>query len=336
MDIFDDEIKESFPYVVRSERNNGVKGYIKKDKKYLNPKNTISFAQDTFVAFWQEKPYFTGNKIKILIPKDERINRNIGLFLVSSINKVLSDMSWGIGSTEEEIKKYVITLPFLDGVINFSYMEKFIEELEAIRIGRLQNYLLVTGLQDYKLTLKEEKALKDFENKFIQWKKFKIKDIFDVCSYKKRFDANKVIMSEKGEPYITRTSLNNGVKGLINEDKSYLNEGNTISFGQDTATMFYQEKPYFTGDKIKIMKPKDLEVNKLNAMFFITVMNKSFELFCWGASSFSEEIIKLQEIDIPVTNNIPDYQLMDTFISAIRKIVIRDVVLWVNKKQIRE
>ena len=47
---------------------------------------------------------------------------------------------------------------------------------------------------------------------------------------------------------------NNGQKGFINEDESFLNDGNTISFGQDTATMYYQEFPYFTGDKIKIVK----------------------------------------------------------------------------------
>lgn len=49
---------------------------------------------------------------------------------------------------------------------------------------------------------------------------------------------------------------NNGCRGFIEQDLIYLNAANTISFGQDTATMFYQEHPYFTGDKIKILSPK--------------------------------------------------------------------------------
>lgn len=60
-------------------------------------------------------------------------------------------------------------------------------------------------------------------------------------SYKKRFDANKVNLLEQGGfPYIVRMGSNNGQKGFINGEEKYLNEGNTISFGQDTATMYYQ------------------------------------------------------------------------------------------------
>ena len=93
----------------------------------------------------------------------------------------------------------------------------------------------------------------------VKWGEFKIGDLFEVMSYKKRFDANKVnLVNVGGHPYIVRQSGNNGQKGYINEDELFLNEGNTISFGQDTATMFYQEFPYFTGDKIKILKPKTI------------------------------------------------------------------------------
>lgn len=100
--------------------------------------------------------------------------------------------------------------------------------------------------------------------------------MFEVDSYTKRFDANKVVVKEKGEySYIVRTSINNGQKGYIDEDKRYLNEGNTIAFGQDTATMFYQEKPYFTGDKIKVLRPKLSRFNKNNAQFFLVANEKA-------------------------------------------------------------
>lgn len=92
--------------------------------------------------------------------------------------------------------------------------------------------------------------------KSVKWGKFKLGELFEVISYRKRFDANKVSISNYGKhPYIVRQSNNNGRKGFINEDPAFLNPGNTISFGQDTATMFYQEIPYFTGDKIKVLTP---------------------------------------------------------------------------------
>ena len=51
-------------------------------------------------------------------------------------------------------------MPTLGGEINFSFMKKFIEELDA--------YLAVTGLRDYKLTEKEKDALAKFDE-FNQW-----------------------------------------------------------------------------------------------------------------------------------------------------------------------
>ena len=135
-------------------------------------------------------------------------------------------------------------------------MESFISELEEERISELNAYLDVTGLKDYTLTQEEENALQDFKGK--EWGVFEIGELFDFLPSKKRFDANKVKILENGNyPYIVRTALNNGTKGYLNENEEYLNSGNTFSFGQDTATIFYQKEPYFTGDKIKIVKAKE-------------------------------------------------------------------------------
>lgn len=140
--------------------------------------------------------------------------------------------------------------------------------------------------------------------------------MFEVDSYTKRFDANKVVVKENGQyPYIVRTSINNGQKGYIDEDKRYLNEGNTIAFGQDTATMFYQEKPYFTGDKIKVLRPKHSRFNKDNAQFFLVAMRKPFELFSWGTSSYNVEIIKSQKIVLPVKDGEIDFDFMEAFVA---------------------
>ena len=54
-------------------------------------------------------------------------------------------------------------MPTLGGEINFSFMEKFIEELERERVEELDAYLAATGLKDYKLTEKEEDALAKFD-----------------------------------------------------------------------------------------------------------------------------------------------------------------------------
>ncbi|WP_094324505.1 restriction endonuclease subunit S [Campylobacter avium] len=163
IEILDNQAEKSYPYVVRSTRNNGIRGYIMENKEFLNPANTLSFAQDTFSVFYQEQAYFTGNKVKILIPKIKKFNRKIAIFMTSIYSKVLQDFTWGIGSTEDSIKDIIISLPVLtNGEIAFEYMESYIKELEAERLEELEAYLLTTGLKDYKLTEQEKVILQDF------------------------------------------------------------------------------------------------------------------------------------------------------------------------------
>lgn len=142
--------------------------------------------------------------------------------------------------------------------------------------------------------------------------------MFEIKSYKKRFDANKVnLVEDIGHPYVVRQSQNNGQKGYIDEDISFLNDGNTISFGQDTATVFYQSEPYFTGDKIKILKSRNNKFSKLNALFFISAISKTFSGFSWGSSSYDVDTIKAQKIFLPTKNNSIDFEFMEKFIAEL-------------------
>jgi len=330
--IFHEQVNNSFPYVVRTTQNNGIRGYIIKDEIYANEKNTLSFAQDTFSVFYQKEKYFTGNKVKILKAKFENSTEQVMQYLTASFQKSLNSSTWGLGSTVETIAKTKIQLPIKNKKIDFEFMESFITELEKEQVAKLEAYLLASGLKDCILSDEEQYVLDDFENEKIEFGEFKVEKLFEINSYKKRFDANKVVISDAGNPYVVRTALNNGIRGYINEDRVYLNDGNTISFGQDTATMFYQEKPYFTGDKIKILKSKNDKFNKLNGLFFISTMTKSFSSFSWGGSSFNVGIIGNQPMNLPTKNKEPDYKTMQTLISAIQKQVIKDVVLYADKK----
>lgn len=332
------------PYVVRTSSGNGQKGFIDEDEIYLNDGNTISFGQDTATMYYQEVPYFTGDKIKILKSKLSRFGKTNAQFFLATMRNSFQNFTWGSSSFNVSIiANQKVQLPLKEKSLDFSnpcdnvknidfdFMESFIRELEEERIRELNAYLLATGLKDYALSAEEEKALEAF--KTVQWGEFEIGKVFDVLTSKKRFDANKIEVLDNGKyPYVVRTALNNGIKGYLNESKEYLNDGNSISFGQDTATMFYQEHPYFTGDKIKIVKCKSESFNKLNALYFLTSMNKTFSTFSWGSSSFNVDIINCQKLQLPTKNNKPDYATMETFIKAVEKLVIKDVVLYADSK----
>ena len=65
------------------------------------------------------------------------------------------DYSYGKKRSQKALKNEKILLPTLGGKINFSFMEKFIEELDA--------YLRATGLKNYELTDAEKSALAKFD-----------------------------------------------------------------------------------------------------------------------------------------------------------------------------
>lgn len=208
--------------------------------------------------------------------------------------------------------------------IDFQFMEERIRELSA--------YLSVSGLDNYNLSKNEISALNLYYSNNVIYKKYKLGEgndrLFDITSPKKRFNANTVQFNGK-YPYVVRSSINNGIRGYITQDEQYLNAGNTISFGQDTATIFYQEKPYFTGDKIKIMTYRDCPLYPELACYLLTVMRKAFQCFAWGQSSFNETILKNVEISLPIkTDGTIDYNFITTFIKAQEKLSIKKVVEW--------
>ncbi|WP_418184690.1 restriction endonuclease subunit S [Aliarcobacter vitoriensis] len=322
-----------YDYITRTSQNQGIlqeTGFVNQENINASDNWSLGLLQMDF--FYREKPWYAGQFIRKIIPKFKLNKRSI-IYFTTILNKQKKNLLSGLVRDVDKIfLNLKIQLPIKNEKIDFEFMESLIAELEAYHIAELEAYLAAANLIDYTLNDEEKAVLDDFISSKIEFKDFKIGELFEINSYKKRFDANKVDISEIGNPYVVRTSLNNGIRGYINEDEEFLNDGNTISFGQDTATMFYQKKPYFTGDKIKIIKSKDKRFNNLNALFFITTMTKSFSYFSWGSSSFSVNIIANQLIKLPIQNNQLNYKLMNIFISAIQKLVIKDVVLYANKK----
>lgn len=199
----------------------------------------------------------------------------------------------------------------------------------------------------------------------IEWREFKIGELFEISTPKRKFNANELRFNGK-YPYVARGDSNNGIRGYIDEDEAFLNEANTISFGQDTATIFYQTSTYFTGDKIKIFTFKKGDLDRYKANFLISVMKRAFMGFSWGSSSFNVEILKNVCVLLPVLptlslrgvgeahneaihsldsqvdchekssdfsrNDTIDFDFIESFIKAIQKECIKSVVLWQKRE----
>ncbi len=320
------------PYIVRQGSDNGQKGFINEDKSCLNDGNTISFGQDTATMFYQEKPYFTGDKIKILKPKLERFGKDNAQFFLVTMRRSFSNFGWGTSSFSiEVIENQTITLPVTDNKeIDFDFMESFIRELEEERIRELSAYLTVSGLADTTLTANERYALECFDK--LEWKEFNVTDVFNVKNTHNIL-SSEIAENSGGVPYLCASAENNGVSSYISYNADFLEDGNCIFIGGKTFVVSYQKDDFFSNDSHNLaLYLKDFEADKSNQLYFATCIRKSLaHKYSWG-NSISNAKIKGDKVMLPVRNGAPDYAPMQDFISAVQKLVIKDVVKYAEDK----
>ena len=316
----------NFPYVVRTGLNNGIKGYIIEDEQFLNEGNTISFGQDTATMFYQEKPYFTGDKIKIVKSKDKRFNKNNAQFFILSMNKSFSSFTWGSSSYSVQIiQNQKIQLPTKKGKIDYEFMESFLAELEAQRIAELEAFLLASGLKDYNLTNDEQKVLEDFDN--IEWKTFNLQSLFGKSTRGQRLKSTDRISGNL--PFVTAGEFNDGISAFIGNDVHIFSENTT------TIDMFgsakYRNYKYGGDDHVAIVHTENLP--KLASIFVTSAIHKTSSAgqFSYSRNFYAKDADELN-ISLPVINNKPNYKLMEIFITAIQKLVIKEVVLYADRK----
>ena len=315
------------PYIVRQGSDNGQKGFIDEDDIFLNDGNTISFGQDTATMYYQEKPYFTGDKIKILKPKLERFSKDNAQFFLATMRRSFCNFAWGTSSfSVDVIKNQIITLPITSTEeIDFDFMELFIRELEEERIRELSAYLTVSGLSDTKLSDSEEAVLLHFKG--FQWKEFKVEALFGKSTRGKRLKSADRI--EGDLPFVTAGEADEGISAFISNNVEVFSKNTT------TIDMFgsakYRNYDYGADDHVAVVHTENLA--KYAAIFITTSCHKSAHngQFNYGHNFYAKDADSLN-IMLPVKDDSPDYDTMETFISAVQKLVIKDVVQYANKK----
>lgn len=335
LDIHEQQQTDFVQFVGRTRSDNGIKGYLAKLEIDPNPENVISVSQiGTIVAQLRKEKWYASQNIFSLSPK-ENFESLISLFGVSAVNKSLNGrFSDGYANypTLKTLKNLKIQLPTINGKIDFAFMESFIAELEAERIAELEAYLVASGLRDYTLTKEEERVLEEFE--IFEWGEYKLGDLFEINPTKHYRLSNEEIISENGRvPLISNSSSDNGVMGF--SDLEANNKGNTITCSDTTLgadTMYYQESDFIGYSHIQHLVPKFELFNKAIASFIISACRVSaYKKYDYG-NKFNRDAMRSTKIQLPTKNNQPDYEKIKTFISAIQKLVIKDVVLYADRK----
>ncbi|CAK00427.1 restriction endonuclease subunit S [Helicobacter acinonychis] len=324
--------------------NNGVLGQSDIKAKVFES-HTITI--DMFgCAFYRSFPYkmVTHARVFSLKPKFE-ISHKIGLFLSTLFFGYPKKFGYENMCSWAKIKNDKVILPLkptantktLDS-IDFNFMENFIAELEQCRLAELEAYLKATGLKNTTLSGDEQNALKAFHENALKWQSFKLGDLFEVLSSKKIYHANTIKIHdtqiENSYPYVVRAATNNGIKGFIMDDPIFTNDKNTLSFAQDTFTVFYQKQPYFTGNKVKVLKPKFAFKSPKILHFISAILQFILKPLTWGLGSTTESIAEFKfSLPLKPTANTKtldsiDFHFMHTLINALTKQIVQGVVAY--------
>ncbi|MBN6066446.1 restriction endonuclease subunit S [Aggregatibacter actinomycetemcomitans] len=333
-----DFVNEGINFVGRTFENNGIQGKIKKQKFEPNEANTITatvIGNYKYVKL-QKEPYYCSQNINKLTPKSTilRWNERIAYFLITNIQRFVSlyDGQQG-GYKLDDIRRHIISLPMNKGEIDLDFMEKIVSELEARHSAELEKYLSAAGLKDYQLTAEEEKVLTALEDGNIIFSEYKLIDLFSVKNTNNILSRD--ITPNSGDtPYLSASRENNAVSSYIFYQENLMDKGNCIFIGGKTFVVTYQEKDFYSNDSHNLclyLKDKE-EANRLNHLCMISCIERSLgHKYSWG-DSISNKKIQKDTVFLPSKNGMPDYQTMQALISAVQKLVIKDVVLYADAK----
>ncbi|WP_258032286.1 restriction endonuclease subunit S [Campylobacter concisus] len=310
-----------FPYVTTQATSNGIAGFY---NFWTEKGNCITIDSAVLgTAFYQKENFSASDHVEILRPKF-KINEKVALYFATLLNRMarVLDYSYGKKRSQKALKNEKILLPTLGGKINFSFMEKFIEELDA--------YLRATGLKNYELTDAEKSALAKFDE-FDTWggvaKEFNLKKLFGSSTRGKRLKSSDRL--DGNLPFVTAGEADMGISAFISNDVEIFKE-NTITIDMFGSSK-YRNYKYGADDHVAVVHTENLP--KHAAIYVATAIHKVANAgqFSYARNFYAKDADELN-ILLPVFNGEICYEFMNDFIKAIEKLVIKDVVLWADKK----
>lgn len=304
----------SIPLVSARKCDNGYKDFVAPNHKSLFDGGILTLNNDgdggAGIAYYQPHKMALDSHVTALIPKLE-LSRFQLLFVAMCITKQRNRFGHGYSLNSNRLRSFKLMLPTAkNGVPDWQFMEEYmrLKERQVLKptIDKLCKQLITNEL------IGGGKSLHS------KWKEFVFGDEFSIESTQSGIDKNKLIKEQGNIPYVTRTDVTNGIDMFICEQSSKykVDEGNVITIGLDTQTVFYQPSSFYTGQNIQVIRHKELD--RYNAQFLIVAIKKLVNKFSWGSYGATLTRLRKSKIYLPIdSNGNIDFQFMSSFMKQI-------------------
>lgn len=301
-------------YIGAIDSNNGIANHIAQTP--IHKGNTISLSYNGSVgeAFYQKDPYWATDDVNALYSKYEGFGELTGLFIATVLRQEKYKFSYGRKWTLDNMNITIIKLPVQyneDGTIYIDPSKKYSDDGYVPDWKWMENY--IKSLHHKPLTTKNKT-----DNVLIlnvnEWEEFRFGNLISSISKAKALNKDDLIVANDKKHsirYITRTGDNNGCELLADistVDKTYVQVKNAISIGDTTATCFYQDEDFITGDHMVIVRADWL--NKPLGLYVTAVLNKEQYKYSYGRA-FLMDRIKDTIIKLPIIRNDDNTPVID-------------------------
>lgn len=295
------------PFVASGASNNGVmKCCIPLKNEKLDSGNCITVSPVDGSTFYHIYNFLgrggAGSSVLMLYSKKNRLDS--GIFTAKMINQTCSKYTYGHMGNKDSIKREIIMLPITEAKSPDSeYMSDYIKDKKEKMLLRYKKYV-----EENIIKLKYKKIMSLNE---VKWESFNVSYVFDEIERGKRIKKAKQI---KGlVPYVSSTSLNNGVDGFIEASIGTRIFSDCISLANSgsVGVAFYEPFKFVASDHVTHLKCKKL--NRWHYLFLSCVIEKQKANF-----NFNREIndsrIRKMKIMLPVSSDgLPDYKYMEQY-----------------------
>lgn len=323
-------------YVGAKKNDNGVMVHCQRDEDLITKGNCLVFICNGqgSVGFANYMDVDFIGTTDIVAGYNEKLNEHIGAFLATIYSQERPKYSFG-RKWKTHLKDTEVKLPVQHNA-DGSYVNDatclYSDEGYVPDWQFMENY--IKSLHYKPVTTKCPKALALNEDK---WKEFAfgklIKKIYKAHAYTKDDLTEQIIKNDLSLRYITRTAEDNGCELIVkNEALSYIEEGNAITIGDTTATCFYQEEQFVTGDHMIVIRADWL--NTYTGLFIVSLLNYEQYRYSYGRA-FLMDRVKETILKLPICRDndgspiidetkkfsdegyIPDWQFMEDYIKSL-------------------
>lgn len=275
---------DAINFVARTAENNGVVARVKRiPGKEPQPAGILTCAGGGSVlsTFVQDKPFYSGRDLYLLIPKKEM-------------------------SLEEKLFYcHVIKM----NAYRYSYGRQANRTLKNINLPPLPDWL-----KKYKIDYSPiDTQIKHKELPFdtTKWKHFKLSDLFGVARGARLTKENRI----PGKiPLATAGASNEGISDYIsNSEMKIYNNSITIDM---FCNCFYRSYDFACDDNILLLKEKT-PLNKFIKLFIASVISMDKYKYAYGRQYRQKDFV-LHQIKLPVDNKgEPDWAYMEKYIKSL-------------------